>query len=819
HGVQIEGRNFLLPIDVGTGDEYEVRDESVDLEDALMSRLVRSRKREKLIILDACRDNPFRAPNQKNRALLARGFAQMGSEKGSLIVYSTNPGNVAEDGTGKNSVFTEYFVREIQKDGVEVGQALRTVTSAVVASTMGRQTPWYNSSLLGDYYFRPMDVKLEEERRRKEVQQQVEVALRSAREELKRDESGRIETAVAARLADRERERQERERQYNAQIAEFKVLLDRREKELEQARVQVATAAKTRDEKLAVLATAEAERRQLERNPPAPAEPARVAVPDRAREDAERARESSEAKKLADAERVARERQARETKEERERLIKQEALRAAATEKAERAERERQAKAAAEIARAEAAKSQQQERDRLLQAEARRKAAEQARREDSDRQAKAVADRIRALEETGRQSAEKERLAGEAAAARASAEKQQRDQAAEARDTAQKQQREQVAATGNRAEIARLADAKVKVAKEDAVKQVREAETTERLARIQEDVRRKATLELEMLNRKASLPPELASLNVTEPQKVAAANGEFAVRGVRLPADVAIRPAAAGTPPNCSAFAGAWGNGRWNGERTVEVWVETVEANCRVRAIYARGGQGLTGEAASYVRGTGQVNGDQLALEFGAVRIELARDGDQAQGRWLSGVNAASSRLERIASQPDRFEPLFASEAADFGAAPSRVISANQISDRVRLPLPKIVPGVDTLTTLQFEAFIKAHPEAVLVDAVVSASHMTLPGAYWMPEIGQPVIGALERGQIEGALRTATGGDRSRPIVVFERSSSHGWHSYHGVLRLLGMGYGNVYWYRGGLDAWHDALLPLARAEAWNKAR
>ena len=135
HGVQIEGRNFLLPIDVGTGDEYEVRDESVDLEDTLMSRLVRARKREKIIILDACRNNPFRAPAQKNRALLARGFAQMGSEKGSLIVYSTNPGNTAEDGTGKNSVFTELFAREIQKDGIEVGQALRSVTSSVVSAT------------------------------------------------------------------------------------------------------------------------------------------------------------------------------------------------------------------------------------------------------------------------------------------------------------------------------------------------------------------------------------------------------------------------------------------------------------------------------------------------------------------------------------------------------------------------------------------------------------------------------------------------------------------------------------------------------------
>ena len=73
------------------------------------------------------------------------------------------------------------------------------------------------------------------------------------------------------------------------------------------------------------------------------------------------------------------------------------------------------------------------------------------------------------------------------------------------------------------------------------------------------------------------------------------------------------------------------------------------------------------------------------------------------------------------------------------------MISTNQINERSKLPLPTVVPGVDTLTTLQLDAFLKAHPEAILIDAVVNNAHMTLPGAYWMPELGQATIGALEQ--------------------------------------------------------------------------
>ena len=813
HGVQIEGRNYLLPVDVATGDEYEVRDESLDLEETLMSRLPRARKRERIIVLDACRDNPFRAAKLANRGIGARGFAQMGSdEKGSLIVYSTSPGHTAEDGTGKNSVFTEHFTLEIQKEGVEVGQALRTVFNQVNTATKGRQTPWYNSSLLGDFYFKPVNARLEEEKRKKEVQQQVDQALSAA----KRDEAGRIEAVVAARIAERDRERQERERQYNTQIAEMKALLERRDKDLDTARVQMASAAKTRDEQISVLTSAEAERKKLERE-------RETAVPANSAQQAKDAAAES-ARKQAEAERLAKERREREAtaaavSSERNKLLKLEAELRASDEKAAREEAEKQAKAAAEIARREAAakaardkgerdqraqadaQRKAAERDQLAQVEAARKASAEVRREESARLAKVNAEKIRALEEQARQNAARERAADEALAAR-------------------KQQEE--AAGGTSIESAtRLADQKVKRAKEDAQAAIREAQTRERLAKIEEDVRRKATLEYEMLGRKASLPPELAALMTSEPQKavVAGSNGDFLLRGVRLPADVKVTPAGANVPANCAAFLGAWGGGRWNGERTAEVWVESIDGDCRGRATYARGGNSLSGEAATHQRGEFRISGNTLTLELGAVRIELTKDGSAMTGRWSSGVNSATARFERMPPTPERTVSLFANEAADFGASPSRVISANQISERAMLALPTTVPGVDTLTTVQLDAFLKTHPDAVLVDAVVGSTHRTLPGAYWLPELGVVTIGQLERGQIENAMRTATGGDPSRPVIVFERSSTFGWFGYHGVLRLLGMGYSNIYWYRGGLDAWHDAQFTLAQSQPWVKTR
>ena len=830
HGVQIEGRNYLLPVDVGIGDEYEVRDESVDLEETLMSRLGKSRKRERIIILDACRDNPFRQVKQASRGVGPRGFAQMGSdEKGTLIVYSTSPGHTAEDGTGRNSIFTQHFAQEIQKEGIEVGQALRSVFNQVNAKTQGRQTPWYNSSLLGDFYFKPPNVKAEEERRRKEIQEKVDVALAQQ----KRDESSRIASVLAEREKEREKERVERERMYNAQIAEMKAMLERRDRDLQQARIQVASSAKTRDEQVALLAQAEAERQRLERER---ANPSTAAPPPPSRE-------QEDARRKAEADVTAKKAREQELREQRDRFLKMEAERRSADERAQKEENEREAKVVAESARreaeatrreaesarreAEAAKREaiaknQRDRERLAQ-EKQQRLAQEKQRLAQDQQRVAQEQQRVAQEQTKRKAADDERRAEAVRLAKANAEKIRAldEQAASAAQERQVAESAPVLAQAPSREdqLKRVSD-RVTKAREEAERATRDADTQERLARIEEQVRKNTQLEMEMLGRRANTPMEIATLALVEPPKmiVPNSNGDFLVRGVRLPANASVRPPAADVPARCAAFVGAWGGGRWNGERTAEVWVESMDSECRARAIYARGGQGLSGELATYVRGEGRARGDTLSLDFGSAQIELSKDGAGMAGRWSSGTGSATARFSKIASVPDRGITEFANETQDFGASPSRVISTSQVSDRAMLPLPTMVPSVDTLTTVQLDAFLKSHPDAVLVDAIVSAQHKTLPGAYWMPELGQVTLGALELDQIAGTMRTATGGDRSRPVIVFERSSVYGWFGYHGVLRLLGMGYSNIYWYRGGIDAWHDAAFPTASARPWAKS-
>ena len=104
-----------------------------------------------IVILDACRDNPY----ENSFRNTTRGLARMDSPKGSLIAYATAPGDVAADGYGRNGVFTKHLLEQMQKPGVRVEQVFKQVTQAVHAETRQRQTPFMTSSLLGDFYFKP----------------------------------------------------------------------------------------------------------------------------------------------------------------------------------------------------------------------------------------------------------------------------------------------------------------------------------------------------------------------------------------------------------------------------------------------------------------------------------------------------------------------------------------------------------------------------------------------------------------------------------------------------------------------------------------
>ncbi|WP_162586303.1 type VI secretion system lipoprotein TssJ [Variovorax sp. RA8] len=152
HGVQIGGRNYLLPVDIALRDEAEVRDEAIDLQDALLAHVDRVRPRARIFIIDACRNDPFAA---RGRSRNANGLAEMAAP-GALIAFSAAPGGVAEDGpAGGNSVYTKHLATELRSVGVEVEEMMKAVRVKVLRDTGQRQIPWVNTSMVVNFMFNP----------------------------------------------------------------------------------------------------------------------------------------------------------------------------------------------------------------------------------------------------------------------------------------------------------------------------------------------------------------------------------------------------------------------------------------------------------------------------------------------------------------------------------------------------------------------------------------------------------------------------------------------------------------------------------------
>lgn len=153
HGMQIDRRNYLLPVDLNLRDEGEIRDEAIDLQDALLNRIDRVRPRARIFIIDACRDNPFGERTRSVRT--ASGLAEMAAP-GALIAFSAAPGRTAEDGPpGTNSIYSRHLAQEMRAEGVEVEEMLKNVRVKVLRETRERQIPWVNTSMVVNFVFNP----------------------------------------------------------------------------------------------------------------------------------------------------------------------------------------------------------------------------------------------------------------------------------------------------------------------------------------------------------------------------------------------------------------------------------------------------------------------------------------------------------------------------------------------------------------------------------------------------------------------------------------------------------------------------------------
>ncbi len=153
HGMQIDRRNYLLPVDLNLRDEGEVKDEAIDLEEALLSRIDRVRPRARIFIIDACRDNPF--GDRPRAARSPAGLAEMAAP-GALIAFSAAPGRTAEDGPpGTNSIYCRLLAQEMRREGIEVEEMLKNVRVKVLRETAEQQLPWVNTSMVVNFVFNP----------------------------------------------------------------------------------------------------------------------------------------------------------------------------------------------------------------------------------------------------------------------------------------------------------------------------------------------------------------------------------------------------------------------------------------------------------------------------------------------------------------------------------------------------------------------------------------------------------------------------------------------------------------------------------------
>ncbi|MBV7532488.1 caspase family protein [Chitinophaga sp. sic0106] len=155
HGIEINGQNYLIPVGATLNSATDAQFNTLNVNQVL-GNMDEKRVRMKLLILDACRDNPF--SRSWSRSASSPGLATMSAPKGTYIAFAALPGSTAQDGGNynlPNGVFTYYLKQEIVKPGLTIDQVFNNVTNDVATLTNDLQTPFKNSSIRSDFYFLP----------------------------------------------------------------------------------------------------------------------------------------------------------------------------------------------------------------------------------------------------------------------------------------------------------------------------------------------------------------------------------------------------------------------------------------------------------------------------------------------------------------------------------------------------------------------------------------------------------------------------------------------------------------------------------------
>jgi len=151
HAFQIEGKNYLAGVDTRTAVEQSVKYSALDL-DYVLDIMKGAASPTNFVILDACRNNPFAG---RPRSVASNELASVYAPKGTLVAYSTSPGQTSLDGTGRNGPYTEALLQHIATPNLLVETMFKRVRSTLEGLTNGRQTSWEHTSLTGDFRFRP----------------------------------------------------------------------------------------------------------------------------------------------------------------------------------------------------------------------------------------------------------------------------------------------------------------------------------------------------------------------------------------------------------------------------------------------------------------------------------------------------------------------------------------------------------------------------------------------------------------------------------------------------------------------------------------
>ncbi|NDV25796.1 caspase family protein [Desulfovibrio sp. JC010] len=148
HGLQVNGINYLCPLGMNLQGQSDVPYEAIDA-GKVLAKMEDAGNRMNVVILDACRNNPFKRSFRSGR----NGLAQMDAPTGSFIAFATSPGRVAYDGKGRNSPYVTHMIGNMNKKGMTIEKFFKQVRRGVMKDTGKKQVPWESSSMVGDFYF------------------------------------------------------------------------------------------------------------------------------------------------------------------------------------------------------------------------------------------------------------------------------------------------------------------------------------------------------------------------------------------------------------------------------------------------------------------------------------------------------------------------------------------------------------------------------------------------------------------------------------------------------------------------------------------